>query len=323
MNKYLLIFLSLYIILVASFTLLLKKYFPIPLVHALSACQTMMRNFSVQLPHHLGIVVPFLIFFLCGITLVKLIALFIRIQETKNQLLWIEDPNTEMRMVFTEAGVEENIVIIRSNSLFAICFGIVRTKIYLSTALIEQTTREELLAVLLHEQYHLRKKDTLTLYIALVSQSLVFFFPILADLLKSYRIEREIEADKEAIKKIGDPKPLVSALLKHLDAPTSSHLPVTAFAGEDTLKFRIQAFTSNTIPIQTVHPLRFIVTLSILFLLGGLLIAPVQAVEVHSKNHDMVMLCENGTACGSLCQKNTSGVSHMRGNASYMYSPRE
>ena len=65
----------------------------------------------------------------------------------------------------------------------AFCLGFFRPKIYLSTGLTKLMNGPELEAIILHEKYHLLKRDNIFLTAVNFIKQLFLPFPILADLL--------------------------------------------------------------------------------------------------------------------------------------------
>lgn len=96
----------------------------------------------------------------------------------------------------------------------AFTHGLIRPRIYVSTGLLKNLTREELRAVLLHEVHHRDTKDPLRFFCLSLIKDLFFYLPVAAWFVRQKRSQREIEADDEAIVRTGQPLTLAGALVK-------------------------------------------------------------------------------------------------------------
>ncbi len=96
----------------------------------------------------------------------------------------------------------------------ALTHGLLRPRIYISIGMINGLEREELKAVFLHELHHRRCFDPLRYFILKFFKDAFFYVPAIKWVVNQVRVKRENEADDAAIKTIGTPLPLASALLK-------------------------------------------------------------------------------------------------------------
>lgn len=91
--------------------------------------------------------------------------------------------------------------------------GLLRPRIYVSTALLRRVSASELEATLLHELAHARRRDPLRCWLVeLVVWSLCF--PRTSWLGLAHRAAREARADTRAAAGMGDDRPLLRALFK-------------------------------------------------------------------------------------------------------------
>lgn len=91
--------------------------------------------------------------------------------------------------------------------------GLLRPRIYVSTALLRRVSAAELEATLLHELAHVRRRDPLRCWLVeLVVWSL--WFPGTSWLGLAHRASRESRADTLAAAEMGDDRPLLQALFK-------------------------------------------------------------------------------------------------------------
>jgi beta-lactamase regulating signal transducer with metallopeptidase domain len=151
----------------------------------------------------------------------------------------------------------------------------------------------------LHEQYHLENYDTFIMIVASVMHSLFPFFPLVGDLINKYRIEREIEADKFAVGKIGDKLVLISALRKLLVFPTVEKAAVAAIADKDTLEPRIYSLVNKPFFQRQFRVRHLLITIFSSLVLITSIVIPVHAEELHHEEHDVVMLCTDGQCMNS------------------------
>ncbi len=99
---------------------------------------------------------------------------------------------------------------------FAFCYGLLRPRVCLTTAMVDLLAPCELEAVLRHERHHQASRDPLKI---LVSRSLgvgLFFLPAAQDLLDRYMVGKEVAADAEAADAARSELPLATALFKLL-----------------------------------------------------------------------------------------------------------
>ena len=95
----------------------------------------------------------------------------------------------------------------------AFCAGLLRPRIYVSTATLAELNDDELRAVLAHELHHARKRDPLRVFLGQLIADSLFFVPAARRLAERYAALAELAADRAATQATGDPAPLASALL--------------------------------------------------------------------------------------------------------------
>jgi BlaR1 peptidase M56 len=99
---------------------------------------------------------------------------------------------------------------------FSFCYWFLRPRICLSSALVERLDADELRAVLYHERYHLRQRDPLRQVVARYFAAGLYVVPVVDELLAFHTLQKEIEADQEAVRASGGVRSLASALYKLL-----------------------------------------------------------------------------------------------------------
>ena len=103
----------------------------------------------------------------------------------------------------------------------AFCSGLLRPRIYVSTATLAVLEPAELEAVIAHESHHAMRRDPLRMLAAEVLADTFFFLPALGHLARRYRQLAEVAADAAAIN-AGGTAPLASALLRFSDRPAAA-----------------------------------------------------------------------------------------------------
>jgi Zn-dependent protease with chaperone function len=121
-----------------------------------------------------------------------------------------------VRMAASGLDIADRIDVVADERPFSFCYWFLRPRICLSTALVERLDTDELRAVLHHERYHLRQRDPLRQVIARYFAAGLYVVPVVDELLSFHTLQKEIEADQEAVRASGDVRSLASALYKLL-----------------------------------------------------------------------------------------------------------
>lgn len=116
----------------------------------------------------------------------------------------------------TGLGLDGRIDVVADERAFSFCYWFLRPRICLSTALVDRLDPDELRAVLFHERYHLRQRDPLRQIVARYFAAGLYVVPVVDELLAFHTLQKEIEADAEAVRASGDVRSLASALYKLL-----------------------------------------------------------------------------------------------------------
>jgi beta-lactamase regulating signal transducer with metallopeptidase domain len=124
-------------------------------------------------------------------------------------------------------NLSEKLVIYENTVPYAFCLGISKPKIYLSTGLLKILDQQELEAVILHEQYHLISLNNLSLLLLNFFQYILLPFPLVRDVIRTFELKEEIQADAYAISIQNTNRYILSALRKLLVIPS---LPTMAYA---------------------------------------------------------------------------------------------
>lgn len=98
------------------------------------------------------------------------------------------------------------------NSAFTL--GLLKPKVYISTALAGELTKGELATVVFHELHHAEEKDPLKLFVLSFIKDVFFFLPLGHYLTDLFCRTKELAADERAVCETGRPLDLAQALLK-------------------------------------------------------------------------------------------------------------
>lgn len=280
LNKYLTVFTIIFIVLNASLLIGLKKYWPLLLHHTVYYCQEMVKTLPINLPENAGIAVIFFLTMILLVTAIKFILTVSRIYNFSNYLA----KNIVKK-------IQSRVLVVNSPKPFALCFGIRQPKIYVSTKMIKILSGPELETVLRHEKYHLENRDTLTLMLTTIIESLLPYFPLLSDLIRNYRIERELLADKTAGAGLKGSKYLANVLTKLLEyEPNLTFSGAPAIADIETLEIRIKTLLNKKICFRQPNRKNIIISLISTGILLSLAFTPVKAVEFHNQGKDILVL---------------------------------
>lgn len=185
----------------------------------------------------------------------------------------------------------------------AFCLGFFQPKIYISTGLIKLMNRYELEAIILHEKYHLLKKDNLLLVAVAFIKQFMLFFPVVSDLFENLIKTREVQADHYGAILLGRKQPVASAFKKLLrfDFNNSYLLNYSsAFINHQHFEDRIHALFNNK-PVVISFKLRSL-TISILsfIILTGFFISPWQKAQAGNQSQ-RPLFCLKNTDCSKHC----------------------
>jgi Zn-dependent protease with chaperone function len=155
----------------------------------------------------------------CGISL-GLVTLFRQLVATAVLIRGLVAEKIELpsSVVIAASGLDLDgrIDVVADDRPFSFCYWFLRPRICLSTALVERLDSDELRAVLYHERYHLRQRDPLRQIVARYFAAGLYVVPVVDELLSFHTLQKEIEADQEAVRASGDVRSLASALYKLL-----------------------------------------------------------------------------------------------------------
>ncbi len=170
--------------------------------------------------------------------------------------------------------LDGRIDVVTDDRPFSFCYWFLRPRICLSTALVERLDPDELCAVLYHERYHLRQRDPLRQIVARYFAAGLYVVPVVDELLSFHTLQKEIEADQEAVRASGDVRSLASALYKLLpDADEVSLGLLVPVSSLSVTEARIDQLVAGRPVSVALSPLSVVLS-------GGALIAAAVLVAV-------------------------------------------
>lgn len=309
MSKNLLVFVALFLVLSFGTFLVCRKYIALGINHSIYYCQTLFGSAFPHIPKELNLIIAMAGLFTLGVILLKIISTFFQLKTLQKEMTNEASLPERLQILIADIDLTGKVKLINSKKPFAFCLGLLHSKIYMSSALLETMSVLELKGILLHERYHLDNHDSLTLFIGRVTENLFPFFPIVSDLISNFRIKREINADKAAVMSLGNNDAIISALRKFLvfGAPLITSYP--SFADIDTLEGRILTLTNKSLS-RKFNPVNlFLSSISILVFIATA-ITPISASEIHRGQTDIVLVCLNSHASPNLFSLPASQIAH-------------
>lgn len=271
----------------------LGKIQPVSLSSLVNHCRSLTSSVILHLPHLFWPALVATLLVVLAASLIRTIGGLIHLRHLTTNLSANSKSSKKFGYIVGKLGLECQAVLVENNQAFAFCAGILSPKIFVSTALCRVCGELELEAILRHERAHLRNQDTLTMFVAHISQSLFPFFPILSDFMASYKAAREIAADNECVRGLKTKRPLVKILTKilTLEAPQVAFAP--AMTNLEGWERRLRTLVgANAGPYQYQTKNVIFTLLAAAFLIGTIF-SPVEAVELHGSNQDVTLVCVN------------------------------
>ncbi len=189
----------------------------------------------------------------------------------------------KLKSVAEKLKLNDRLVEIVSEQPMVFCFGFIKPKICLSSALVKELTARELMAVLSHERHHALVGEPRRLFMVKVINKVCFFFPGLNFLTKQYLIFSELAADEKAIARLKSQIPLARALYKIIKIKENKiiqgHLALSFFGLITEERINKLADRRYRLPLRIfsryfVSALLLLLTLPVFFVLFSPLDAP-------------------------------------------------
>ncbi len=189
----------------------------------------------------------------------------------------VGDPELLLRLA-TRAGIRRMRVLDQAEPT-AYTSGYIWPTLTLSTGLLTRLGGSELEALLLHEAAHIRRRDPLRMLIVTCIASAFVIAPLVRQAAKSFRIAREIDADRWVVRRMGSPSALASALLA-----ASPIAPGGTTAGfSDELAARVASLEGREYTSRDGHRMMSLLgsTVALLFMSAGAFVVAAAVLDPH------------------------------------------
>lgn len=128
-------------------------------------------------------------------------------------------------------GLARALVVFEAPVATAFTAGLIRPRVFVSTAALDLLTTDEIEAVLLHERAHMQHSDPLRMTLARLIASLLFFLPLADELRCRFETAKELEADRAVLEAQRRVAPLAGALVRLGSAPLrTQHVAIGAWS---------------------------------------------------------------------------------------------
>ncbi len=127
-----------------------------------------------------------------------------------------ETLSPSLETVLNEIKLNNKVLELKESPISVFTFGFLDPKICISTSFVNSLKKDELKAVLLHEQAHLLAHDPLKFFIVKLLSKIFFFVPFFSIMINKFYLYSEISADEWAIYKMRSKVFLARAVYKTL-----------------------------------------------------------------------------------------------------------
>lgn len=122
-------------------------------------------------------------------------------------------PPARVARLASRLGIDHRLTYVRDPAAYAFCYGFLSPRICISSGMARRLSNRELQAVLLHEAFHMHRRDPLRVLLARLVAGVLFLLPAARDLRDRYLVEKELVADDHVVGQMSM-RPLAGALLK-------------------------------------------------------------------------------------------------------------
>ncbi len=235
---------------------------------------------------------------LLGLSLVCFLFGLAKTVHFRKKLYLISAHSRSLKMIEKEHLLDRKIIVFSHKDPLAFCLGILKPKIYLSTKLLKIMNSSELEAVILHEKQHLQGNDNLFLVLPTLLKTTFFFLPIFSDIAQRFEVQKEIRADQNAIKEIGDKSVLISALQKILFTSQPNLAFANYFSKFTSLEVRINSLLGERTNRRLISLNNLVISFGMLLLIATVIL---NRVEIHSQLANSALLCLDKGNCQGAC----------------------
>jgi beta-lactamase regulating signal transducer with metallopeptidase domain len=143
-------------------------------------------------------------------------------------------PSARLAAAIERAGLRGRVVQVADASPYAFTYGVWRPRVVASSGLARVATQDELVAVLCHENQHLRDRDPLKVLVLRTGAAAFFLIPLVGAVLQRVLDRQELKADRVAVRDCGVAA-VAGALLKTVGEPAVAPGTALAAMGGPTL----------------------------------------------------------------------------------------
>jgi len=155
--------------------------------------------------------------------------------------------SSKLKKAVHSVDLENKIIEISDDKPVVFCYGFYKPKICISSKLVKELNKTELVTTLLHEKQHLLNKEPLKIFCVKTISKILFFIPILKTLTKEYLVFSEMTADGMATNNWQNKAPLAKVLYKIIKmkerSPLQQNLAISFFT---TMDERINKLTNDS-----------------------------------------------------------------------------
>lgn len=171
----------------------------------ITACGEVLKNVSEHVHFNPDGVVSSLVLLVASVgvslalwQLVRFLLAHRKLHQMKN----VSRVPDKLQWVINKHSLKSNSVLaVSGGRLTAYTIGLFKPKIVVSKSLVNNLTKQQLEAVVLHELYHLKSRHVLWLLVSRLISSLLFFIPLIEYLAQQLKTEFELAADAFVVEK--------------------------------------------------------------------------------------------------------------------------
>lgn len=176
------------------------------------------------------------------------------------KLAQLRIPDSKLNALTRRLDLKDKVHLLDSKVPLCFCAGFISPRIYISRGMMKKLVPQELEALLIHEKRHLENYDPLKILLGRLVTAVLFFIPVLRDILKHYLIDKEIAADRSAIQYQGHYRGIAGVLGKLLQEHSAIPAAGLVAGGADALSYRIDHLMGHTSQPGLRIPISHLVT---------------------------------------------------------------
>jgi len=290
-------------IVVSSVTFLLEAYLLVSktslhLQFLIAACGEVLKNVSEHVHFNPDGVVSSLVLLVAAagvsLTLWQLIR-FLFAHRKLHQMKFVSRVPYKLQWVMNKHSLKRNSILVKKDgALTAYTIGLLKPRMVVSKSLINNLTKQQPEAVVLHELYHLRIHHILWLLLSRLISSLFFFIPLIEYLAQQLKTEFELAANAFVVEKQKTKRHLCDSLALNLQYAGG----VIPHFATSLIETRVESLVGNNVSFNRISIRQLAVSgLSLAIMLSVTFVQPTRI----SANSDLVSgeVCKTDTKCQS------------------------